>query len=341
MGVWEQVLTGLTPINTIHISDKGHFGATRLHAEQEKVPALGYLVESRVLGAHLHEAMAASSPDYITPAKVVAVDADDKGVELQLEGGDNIPKTLSCKLLVAADGANSTIRQLMGVEASRHDYEQSAVIANVTPEKTHQNIAYERFTTKGPIALLPMTKNRCSLVWTFPKEDVARGMALDDGAFLQELQEAFGYRLGRFLKVGKRTGFPLALVKSQSILAQNTVFIGNAAQSLHPVAGQGLNLGLRDVAQLVELLTKKEHTLGSVDQLNTYQDARQADREAVMHYTNTLISVFCNDSFLLGHARASGLMLFDRIAPLRRLLSRQGMGARFSHTRLARGLPPL
>lgn len=336
VGVWDQVESGSTAIDMIHVSDRGHFGATRLSAKQENVPALGYLVESRVLGTHLHEALSQSKHKYLAPKKVTSLQTTAEGISLQL--GD---ETLNCKLLVAADGGNSTIRQLMRGGIDKHDYQQSAIVANVTPQKPHKNIAYERFTAKGPIALLPMTNDRCSLVWTLPKEEIETIMALDSDAFLQALQKAFGYRLGRFLKVGKRSTFPLALIKSPQVTASHTVFIGNAAQALHPVAGQGLNLGLRDVAQLVEILAKKEHTLGSVEQLNSYQQARQADRETVIRYTHTLISLFCNDSFFLGHLRASGLILFDRIAPLRRLLSRQSMGARFGHTRLARGLPPI
>jgi len=337
MGVWDQVKAGLTAIDGIHVSDKGYLGATRLTAKQENVAALGYLVESRILGKHLHQALSDSAHDYLAPVKVTAAHTTEKGVLLQLD--DN--KTIHSKLLVAADGGGSTIRQLMGVGIDKHDYEQSAVIANITPQKPHNNIAYERFTAKGPIALLPMTDNRCSLVWTFPKAEVEAGMALSDTEFLKALQCAFGYRLGRFLKIGQRSVFPLALIKSQQIVTNHTVFIGNAAQALHPVAGQGLNLGLRDIAQLVETLSKQSCTLGGTKQLEDYQKARQTDRETVMRYTNSLISLFSNDSILLGHARASGLMLFDRIAPLRRLLSRQSMGANASHTRLARGLPPI
>lgn len=337
MGIWQHLQQGVTPIRQIHVSDRGHLGATRLHARQENLPALGYLVQSRVLGEHLYRELKDSKISLISPARVVAINtlADAQEVTLEQEGGTT---HLQCQLLVAADGTRSRVRELMGGSVDVHPYQQTAIIANVTPQKPHNNVAFERFTEHGPIALLPLSENRCSLVWTHQPEDAKQTLQLNDEAFLHALQGAFGYRLGRFIKTGKPSSFPLALSKAKSVTATRTVLIGNAAQTLHPVAGQGLNLGLRDIAQLVELLATGEQAPGSPAMLQQYENSRQADRNTVIRYTDSLVKLFSNDSFLLGHGRASGLLLVDRVSPLRRLLTKQSMGFRHRKTRLGRGL---
>ncbi len=352
MGIWDSLQSGVTAIKKIHISDKGHFGSTRLSAEQEKIPALGYLVESRVLGNHLYQQLKDSDIEQHTATITqIQTAADALHISLIKQGKNNEgankqrtnneTTTLTCKLLVAADGAHSKTRQLMGIPVDHEPYQQSGIIANVTPEKPHMNQAFERFTANGPIALLPLTENRCSLIWTQPTSTVEEIMQLNDHDFLYNLQKAFGYRLGSFLKVGKRSAFPLALSKAQHITSTRTVLIGNAAQTLHPVAGQGLNLGLRDIAQLAELLADKTYHTdpGNVKMLEAYASHRQPDRNTVIKYTDSLVKIFSNDSEILGHARAGGLMLIDRIPALRRLLTHQSMGYRHRKTRLARGLP--
>ena len=338
MGVWENLRSGVTAIKQIHVSDKGHLGATRLSAAQEKLPALGYLVESRVLGHYLYQALENSSIELISPATVTSITTLPDALEVTLEKADKTEQ-IRCQLLVAADGTRSRVRELIGGTVDIEPYQQTAIVANVTPQKPHENQAFERFTANGPIALLPLTENRCSLVWTHRPEDVDNTLQLSDDAFLQALQQAFGYRLGRFVKTGKRSAFPLALNKAKSLTATRTVLIGNAAQTLHPVAGQGLNLGLRDIAQLVELLATREYTPGSGDMLKTYENCRQPDRNTVIKYTDSLVKLFSNDSHWLGHARAGGLMLVDRVPVLRNVLTRQSMGFRHRKTRLGRGLP--
>ncbi len=338
MGLWDSLQADVTPIRQIHISDKGHFGAARLSARQEKLPALGFLVESRVLGGCLYEALESSTVEQINPAQVVNIASLAETLEITLEQQGKTEK-IPCRLLVAADGTHSKVRQLMGGAVTREPYQQTAVIANVTPEKPHQYRAFERFTANGPIALLPLSDNRCSLVWTHTPEGAEQTLQYSDKAFLQALQQAFGYHLGRFVKTGKRTAFPLVLSKAQSVISTRTVLIGNAAQTLHPVAGQGLNLGLRDIAQLAELLASGELEPGSTAMLQQYARARQPDRETVIRYTDSLVKLFSNDSSWLGHGRACGLMLVDRLSPLRRLLTRQSMGFRHRKTRLGRGLP--
>lgn len=341
MGLWGELSDKTTAIKKIHVSDRGHFGAARLSAEQEKVPALGYLVESRVLGKHLYDIINKSNIDLIVPASVEGFTKVENALAIDLVK-NNKQFQLKTRLLVAADGTQSKVRKFSGIGTNRGDYQQAAIVANVSTEKPHQGQAFERFTDAGPIALLPLSGNRCSLVWTHSTADgmetVDATMALNDNAFLEKLTDEFGYRLGRFTKVGKRSTFPLSLVTSQKNTAKRTVIIGNASHTLHPVAGQGLNLALRDIAVLADLITEYLDDVGSNKLLETYEAQRLGDVKTTVRYTDSLVRLFSNDSFLLGHARAGGLLAVDRLPPLRKWLTRQSMGINYRQSRLARGL---
>ncbi len=349
MGLWDELQSKTSPIKQIHVSDRGHFGATRLTAEKENVPSLGYLVESRVLGQQLYKTLADSDIELMIPASVVDIKhEDDDSISLEVKQGNETIQ-ISSRLLVAADGTNSKVRELSGIKTTVSDYQQSAIIANISTQKPHNGQAFERFTENGPIALLPMTGNRSSLVWTHHTEnntdEVDTVMALSDSEFLHQLDQAFGYRLGKFTKVGKRSVYPLSLVTSDKNTAYRTVVIGNASHTLHPVAGQGLNLALRDVAVLSDLLadliSKKDgsKTIKSIDELLvTYEELRAEDLKNTIRYTDSLVRMFSNDNMLLGHARAGGLLAVDRISPMRKWISRQSMGINHRHSRLARGL---
>lgn len=341
MGLWNKLRDGVENIQHIHVSDRGHFGATRLAATQENVPALGYVVESRVLGKLLYEALSADGKiELIVPAKVFAVAQNTDCAEVSLER-DGIVDTLQTRLLVVSDGTNSAVRDMLGMAVTRREYHQTALIANVTTAEPHRNTAYERFTPNGPLALLPLTEGRYSLVWTHRDADVAATMALDDAAFLRKLQAEFGYRQGEFVRVGQRATYPLVLQKSQREVAGRAVVIGNSSHALHPVAGQGLNLGLRDVATLADLLAEAARTgadAGSPALLADYEQRRQPDYAAVVQYTDTLVRVFSNDFAPLGHARAGGLLAVDRVPLLRHWITSQSMGLRHRQARLSRGL---
>lgn len=340
MGIWKELQAKLAPIKQIHVSDRGYFGVTRLSAEQEAVPALGYVVESRVLGQVLFNALTGSQLEIISPATVYELEQQVDYVEVKLER-QGVVESLQAKLLVIADGAKSPLREQLGIAVKQRDYQQTAIIANVSTDQPVQGIAYERFTSSGPLALLPMTEERYSLVWTHKTSEVEASLSLSDAEFLQKLQQTFGYRQGRFIKAGKRSSYPLSLIKSAAEVQGRAVLIGNASHTLHPVAGQGLNLALRDVASLSDLLAmqaQQHHDCGSAAMLATYQAARQADYKSVLGYTDSLVRLFSNDFPPLGHARAGGLLAVDRIAPLRKLLTQQSMGLRFRQSRLARGL---
>ena len=351
MGIWSSVKTATTRIESIHVSDRGHFGATRLTAKKQQVPALGYLIQSRDYGAVLQQALEQSNVTIIQPAQVEQIHDQDDALSVSItqktgseEDCVELESLLSTKLLVACDGANSKVRAMAGIEVDQHDYQQVAVIANISTQKPHNNQAFERFTEQGPIALLPMSENRSSLVWTLNTENYETIMALDDDAFLSALGKAFGYRLGRFTKAGQRSAFPLKLTSAQQFTANRVAVIGNAAHALHPVAGQGLNLALRDIADLAGQIAEaveQERDLGGPALLDAYAAQRKDDTRRTVRYTDSLVKLFSNDQFLLGHARAVGLMMVDRLPPFRRLLAKQSMGLTHRQSRLARGLPLL
>lgn len=340
IGLWQALQHGVEAIQHIHISDRGHFGATRLSAAGEGVPALGYVVESRVLGQALYQQLQQGVVTPFVPAKVFALQQQPECVTVSIER-DGVVDTLQTRLLVVADGTQSRLRELLGITVKRHDYQQTALIANVTTREPHRNTAYERFTPQGPLALLPLTQGRYSLVWTHANAAVEASMALTDADFLRKLQAEFGYRQGTFTKVGQRATYPLVLQKAEREVAGRAVLIGNASHALHPVAGQGLNLGLRDVATLADLLATAARTgedAGNASLLQTYAAQRQADYAQVIPYTDSLVKLFSNDFAPLAHARAAGLLAVDRLPVLRHWLARQSMGLRQSQARLARGL---
>jgi len=254
MGLWPDIVAASTPIKNIHVSDKGHFGFSHIDASEQKVEALGYVVINHVLGEVLQSSLRnVDGLDLLCPASICEVASSDEEITTAIEepGGR---RALTCKLLVAADGANSNVRDMIGISASRVDYEQLAVIGNVLPDIAPDNRAYERFTDTGPIAMLPIADDRAAFVWMLSPGNAEDLLALSDEEFTERLQDTFGYRLGRFSKVGKRAAYPLALTRANGLIAKRSLVIGNAAHGLHPVAAQGFNLGMRDVATLCECI---------------------------------------------------------------------------------------
>jgi 2-octaprenyl-6-methoxyphenol hydroxylase len=343
LGVWDEIQRSATPIRRIHVSDRGRFGTAQLSAAEQGVPALGFVVETRAVGAALWRRLRAS-PDtrLIAPARVVDSRTLDDRVVLQLEGPGG-PRSLHARLVVAADGARSIVRRQSGVDAERWDYGQTAIITNVVAERFHDYTAYERFTPTGPLALLPIADGRCVVVWTLEPSVAEETLALDDATFLQRLQDRFGWRLGRLTRVGKRLSYPLALTRAEAVEAPRTVIIGNAAQGLHPIAGQGFNLGLRDAVTLAEVLA--DHAgeggkdAGESTVLERYADWRRADRNALIAFTDGLVRVFGNPFAPIRAARSLGMMLFDVTPAAKTAMARLSLGFAGRLPRLARGLP--
>jgi 2-octaprenyl-6-methoxyphenol hydroxylase len=321
--------------------------------------ALGYVVPNRALGAalwsqlqaermaapHVHapsvHAPRGGHPHLFCPAQVTSVTAEVDQVVLQIDAAEG-STSIAAKLIVAADGINSVVRGALGVAAESRDYHQTAVITTVLPKNFHEHVAFERFTEEGPLALLPLEDGRCTLVLTLKSEAVVTAMAWSDQQFLAELQRRFGFRLGRFLKVGRRVAYPLSLSRAQRTSAPRCAIIGNAAQALHPVAGMGFNLGLRDVASLAELIAERCDTVpfdaGARDLLDAYDAWRAKDRAGVIAFTDGLIRLFSNPLGSVRALRNLGLLAFDLLPPAKSALSRLSGGASGRVPKLARGV---
>lgn len=342
LGLWQRMAAEAAAITSIHVSDAGRFGFARLDAREFGQEALGYVVPNRVLGRELWAGLAdASRVTPFMPARLRALHVHASHAELELE--QQGPVSISARLVVAADGAQSAVRKAAGLGASFEDYGQVALVAALRTDQRHDGTAWERFTPAGPMALLPMRGQGDTwrtLVWAAAPADAERLMGLGDQEFIREWQESFGWRAGRALAVGRRGRYPLALTRSAGSVAPRIVLLGNAAQSLHPVAGQGFNLALRDVATLAEMLAGADGDIGAPEWLTGFETARGTDRDGVVDFTDTLVRVFGSQNPAVRVARDAGLLLFDLLPPARRALSRVSLGFGARAPRLARGLMP-
>lgn len=325
LGVWPALAADAEAITATHISEKGRFGSTRFTADEAGLAALGYNVPLRAIGAALSQAMA-NTPDLtvLQPARVTAISESADDVALTVLDGAG-ERRLRARLVVAADGAQSSIREQLGLIAQTRDYHQHAIVSAVRLSRPHHGVAYERFTPDGPMALIPKPDDAASLVWTVPSERVDDMLAWSDDDYLAAAQATFGGRLGRFTALGARRGWPLARVMSDTLVAGRTVFIGNAAQSLHPVAAQGFNLGLRDVANLAERIVGVADC-GDEVLLRDYAATRRSDRERVSGFTDLLVRAFSNRTPGLAQLRHWGLVAADLMPPVREALLRQHLG---------------
>jgi 2-octaprenyl-6-methoxyphenol hydroxylase len=343
IGCWRPLAEAAMPIHRIHVSDRGRFGFTRMDCRDHGLDALGYVIENRMIGPALWARIeTCDNVQLLCPARVSALAANGAGVEVTIDPEGGTAQTLNAALVIAADGARSPLRAMAGIEADVHDYGQTAIIANVTTSKPHANEAFERFTDQGPLAMLPMAGQRSSLVWTLGKSAAEQAMAAPDEVFLDDLQQAFGFRLGRIEQVGKRQSYPLKLVRARAQTAPRVVLIGNAAHSLHPVAGQGFNLGLRDVAALAEVLAeagREGADPGSPPVLEAYDRWRREDHERVITLTDSLVRLFTNPLGPVKAARALALLGLDLLPMAKAGFVRQATGLAGRLPRLARGLP--
>ena len=347
IGLWSSInKLGVAAIKKIHISDRGHAGITRLSAEDENIDALGYVVETRVIGKALFDTLKKQKNiTLIAPAKLKDFDltTEKASARIEIDGKD---KVLTAKLLVAADGDDSVVRRLSGVRIRSREYDQAAVIANIATDQPHNNRAFERFTDSGPLALLPMAatqdeKNRYSLVWTINRSEQEEMMSWDDKTFLLKLKERFGERAGQFLQVSQRFAYPLSLMRAREHVRERLAIIGNAAHTLHPVAGQGFNLGLRDVAALSQVIIDTLHEnkdIGELSNLKIYADWRRRDHIQTAMATDGLVRLFSNNFLPLAALRNLGLLVVDLVPPLKKVFARHAMGFVGKLPRLARGL---
>jgi 2-octaprenyl-6-methoxyphenol hydroxylase len=325
LGVWQAMRREASPIKRIHISERGRFGATRLSAAEVNVEALGHVIPNAWMGQVLHQHLAGLELEWHCPAKVERITPQPGGHRLELSDGS----TLSAALTVLADGGRSGLKEQLGIDSRAAAYAQTALIANVGVSEPHRGVAYERFTAEGPMALLPLPGNAMELVWTHPAGEEKARMAMGDGDFLAALQRAFGDRAGRFTRVGKRYAYPLSLVTAQEAVRPGLAVLGNAAHALHPVAGQGFNLALRGVTDLVETLEDSlaaGGAMGDMATLGAFDQRRARDRRGVVRFSDGLIRLFGATLPLLPQARAAGLVGLNLAGPLRRDIIRRAMG---------------
>ncbi|MDF2447331.1 MAG: 2-octaprenyl-6-methoxyphenyl hydroxylase [Moraxellaceae bacterium] len=329
MGLWNAMQAHATPILQIHISERGHFGMARLEAEEENVESFGQVIENAWLGLVLLRAVrACPAVTVIDGAELVGIDTQRERMTAHLRRGDE-PLTLSAPLLVGADGAQSAARRLLGVAAETTPYDQVALVTTVATHLPHNNVAFERFTEHGPIALLPLPDERRSVVWTLPQGEEQALIDCSDDEFMRRLQAAFGKRAGRFVKAAKRFAYPLALTVAKAQALPRAVILGNAAHTLHPVAGQGFNLCLRDCLALAERLQQAHRAgrdLGDLGMLRDYEDARIGDQLNVIRFSDGIVRGFSNAMPGLTLARNVGLVTFDLLPVAKQAVARYAMG---------------
>jgi 2-octaprenyl-6-methoxyphenol hydroxylase len=338
LGVWPRLAAHAGTVAEIRVSDAGRAGAARLTAAEQGLEALGYVVPNRALGVALWQQLAAQPSIAIrNPAQLRGLQLDAQAACLQVSVG-GATETVIARAVVAADGAQSLVRAAAGIAAEVEDYEQVAVVVHVSTDCPSNRIAYERFTATGPLAVLPLPDGRYTVVWTLAPDRAQQVRSLDDSAFAAALQQDFGWRIGRIGRVGARAAYPLRLSRAEGMVGTRAVLVGNAAQALHPVAGQGFNLGLRDAALLAEILAAAADP-GAPAVLEDYERRRAIDRRGMIGFTDGLVRLFASERPGVAFGRNLGLSLFDLAPGAKRALSRLSWGFGGDTPRLLRGLP--
>ena len=328
LNIWQEIEPLAMAIKNIHISDRGHFGKSRLSAKKQGVEALGYVVNAREIENHVAEEVEASNIEVIAPARVVGLISGPESVNVSLKQEDK-PINLVAKLLVGADGGQSSVRRLLDISQQVTEYGQTALVTTIKTSLPHNNVAFERFTKSGPLAILPMAGGECSVVWTRLHEEADDLMSGTEAEFLEQLQECFGYSLGEISLTAPRRAFPLSLIRADNMVLGRAVIIGNAVHQLHPVAGQGFNLGMRDVVQLAEMIIaqqKKPADIGEPSFLESYAETRQKDHNQTIGFTNSLIKIFSTDWLPLAATRSISLAVMDHIPVAKTVLAKHAMG---------------
>lgn len=335
-GIWHELAPHVTAISDIHVSDKGHMGATRLHSSEMAVEALGYVAENTTLNKVIARGLRSNCRiDVSAGSSVTDVTPVQEGVSLQIARDSAPPCTVRSRLIIIADGGRSSICEKLGINIKRKAYGQQALISNIAFEKPHQGCAFERFTDTGPMAVLPLPdlagEHRGALVWTLTEYEAPSIMALPDKEFLTALQQRFGYRLGQITRAGERQLYPLSLNLAAEQIRPGIVLLGNVAHTLHPVAGQGLNLALRDARELADLIATtaaagQQPSLGTYRWLQQYEKRQQADQQQTVMFSDLTTRLFTNTNPLLALGRNTGLLGMELLSPARHWFARQAMG---------------
>ncbi|EHU1904435.1 TPA: FAD-dependent monooxygenase [Acinetobacter baumannii] len=331
LGLWDALQQHATPILQVHITEQGSFGKARLIAEQEKVESFGQVIENAWLGrVLLTQVRQQPLIELIDGVQVTALTQDAEQVHIEAQRGDEVLK-LESKLLIAADGRDSFCRQAIGVGVDVHDYDQVAIVTTVQTSKPHEHVGFERFSALGPLALLPLPgEYRRSVVWPVKKGTEGEWLGEEnDQHFLDALQKTYGDRAGKFEKTGKRFSYPLSQVLAHKQAVGRVILMGNAAHTIHPVAGQGFNLCLRDADVLLRYLVNQLSTsddIGNPDNLLAYEQARLSDQQRVIKFCDTVVRGFSNQNPLLKLIRNTGLIAFDVIPGVKPLVANYAMG---------------
>ncbi|MFA3632080.1 UbiH [Acinetobacter baumannii] len=331
LGLWDALQQHATPILQVHITEQGSFGKARLIAEQEKVESFGQVIENAWLGrVLLTQVRQQPLIELIDGVQVTALTQDAEQVHIEAQRGDEVLKRES-KLLIAADGRDSFCRQAIGVGVDVHDYDQVAIVTTVQTSKPHEHVGFERFSALGPLALLPLpAEYRRSVVWPVKKGTEGEWLGEEnDQHFLDALQKTYGDRAGKFEKTGKRFSYPLSQVLAHKQAVGRVILMGNAAHTIHPVAGQGFNLCLRDADVLLRYLVNQlsaSDDIGNPDNLLAYEQARLSDQQRVIKFCDTVVRGFSNQNPLLKLIRNTGLIAFDVIPGVKPLVANYAMG---------------
>ena len=342
LGLWSAMSAQAIAIDRIHVSSQGRFGSVTMDAKDEALEALGYVLPAREIGRVLHEAIATQPNIHLfAPAGLTYVDADSNADVAVIGFKQNgKPVAINTALLIGADGAASQVREHFGIGVARKEYGQSAVIANLDVAKLEPGLAYERFIDGGVIALLPRDEHGYAVVCSLSDERAEEVMAADDAYFADMIRESFNGRLPAINHVGRRSRFPLALVRANETVRQRLVLVGNAAHFIHPVAAQGFNLSMRDVAALVEVLVKaknRKQDIGALDVLSEYADWRKRDERIMVAFTDGLIRLFTSPLIPAAVLRQKGLLALRYLPPVRRLFTRAVTGRMGRQAALVRG----
>lgn len=322
---WQGISHCATAIKQIHVSDKGHFAKARLSAQANHVEALGYVIAAKDIEGHLLDLIQASNIEVLSPAQVLNLTNTENSITVNLKQADS-EKQLTAKLVVGADGGLSTVRELLSIKQISHDYGQTALVTTVKTALPNNNVAFERFTSSGPLALLPICKNHSAVVWTRRTKEAEVLLNSSETEFTAQLQQCFGYKLGRLTLTAPRRAFPLVLIRAEKMLSGRAVIIGNAAHQLHPVAGQGFNLGLRDVLCLADYIKQNITDCGDAELLNRYAKTRQKDQDLTIQFTDNVVRLFSNEWLALAAVRSLGLLALDHLPMAKNFLARHAMG---------------
>jgi 2-octaprenyl-6-methoxyphenol hydroxylase len=341
LGLWQAMASTASPIQHIQVSDQGHFGGVHMHGSDANVAALGHVVENAAIGQALNQALLQSTAlELCCPVQVTAVKPQQQTMQLSLQAND-ATTNIAAALVVLAEGGRSGLIQQLGIHINSQSYGQCAVIANVAVSQPHQGVAYERFTAKGPLALLPLTphagSHRMALVWTHPEDEIASIMALSDVDFITRLQKDCGQAAGQILQIGKRAVFPLSLQVAEEQLRPRLALLGNVAHTLHPVAGQGFNLALRDAMALaanVRQSLQQQLDPGNFNRLQAWWEVVEQDQLRTITFSDVMTKMFSSSSLAMALLRKLGMVGIELLPPLKQQLARQAMGYQAPAVRL-------